>query len=361
MVDTVGFNFFFNFNIDFNHLIFNSDLVFFFFENCFGIFYEDKLILSFLKKSKKYVFLVINKIDLNKIDVNLFYFFKIGIRRPYLISVLNSFNISYLFNSVLCSFCFLKKCFFLKKKSNNFKILFLSNDYFGNKKFINEFFNKEIMNNDFRESFFIDFEFNYIKYRIISNNISLNTNFFKKIKKISILKIINNIIISNAIFFFINPLLNIKKYFFNFLIKYFKILIFFFDFSNLFYLSYKIYFKNFFKKKFFLKDFYIFFININKRKYFFYIFYYFYKVFKIDNFTFYKVNFFIKKFNYLLNTEKISKIFIKKKCKIFFKPLIFIFYLNNLYFLNYFFYNLLKKNILSFLKLKSLFFKLKFK
>ncbi len=363
IIDSVGFNFFLFFKLNINYLIYESDLLLFFVDNSYGIFYEDKILSIFIKKKKKYIFLIINKIDNFNLKINVFSFFKLGFKKPYLISCSNDFNSFYLINSILTNFCFLKKCFHFNKKLKKLKIIIIYN----NKKinyFINFFFNKKKIKNLFKNFFNVDFFLFLKKINFNFININKNFNFYKKIKKIYFLKILKNIIISDMIIFIIDPFFIFKNLFFlKFILKNFKYLMFLINKLNILNVLEKIYFKNFFKKKFNLYFFYVLFFSICYKINFFYLNYYinkinnfFYLNFKFNN----KFNKFIKNFNNFLklnyNNLKINIKWVHQGGK---NPPLIIIHGENL--INLKLSNLLKYfrfNFIKFFKLKSIFLKI---
>ncbi|WP_259289061.1 GTPase [Candidatus Nasuia deltocephalinicola] len=363
IIDSVGFNFFLNFKLNIDYLISDSDLLLFFVDNSYGIFYEDKVLSIFIKKKKKYIFLIINKIDKLNLNINIFNFFKLGFKKPYLISSSNDFNSFYLINSILISFCFLKKCFHFNKKLNKLKIIIIYNNDKLNY-FINFFFNKKKIKNLFKNFLNANFFFCLKKINFSFINIARNYNFYEKIKKIYFLKILKNIIISDIIIFIINPFFFFKNLFFlKFILKNFKYLIFLINKLNLLNILYKIYFKNFFKKKFSLYFFYIFFFSICYKINYFYINYYINKInnFFYLNFKFNKnFNNFINNFNNFLklnyNNLKINIKWVHQGGK---NPPLIIIHGENL--INLRLFNLLKNfrfNFIKFFKLKSIFLKI---
>ncbi|WP_259292907.1 GTPase [Candidatus Nasuia deltocephalinicola] len=363
IIDSVGFNFFLHFKKNINYLIYESDLLLFFLDNSYGIFYEDKILSIFIKKKKKYIFLIINKIDNSNLNINIFNFFKLGFKKPYLISSSNDFNSSYLINSILTKFCFLKKCFHFNKKLNKLKIIIIYNNDRLNY-FINFFFNKKKIKNLFKNFFNVNFFLCLKKINFNFININKSFNFYEKIKKFYFLKILQNIIISDIIIFIIDPFFFLKSLFFlKFILNNFKYLIFLISKLNKFNILEKIYFKNFFKKKFNLFFFYIFFFSICYKINYFYINYY---INKINNFFY--LNFkFNKNFNTLINNFnnflklnynnlKINIKWVHQGGK---NPPLIIIHGENL--INLKLFNLLKNfrfNFIKFFKLKSIFLKI---
>ncbi|WP_259289709.1 GTPase [Candidatus Nasuia deltocephalinicola] len=365
IIDSVGFNFFLNFKLNINYLVFESDLLLFFIDNSYGIFYEDKILSIFIKKKKKYIFLIINKIDNLNLNINIFNFFKLGFKKPYLLSCTNDFNSFYLINSVLVNFCFLKKCFHLKKKINKLKVIIIYNDSRLNN-FINFFFNKKKIKNLFKNFFNVDLFIFFKKINFIFININLykNFNFCEKIKKIYFLKILKNIIISDIIIFIIDPLFLFKDIFFlKFILKNFKYLIFLINRLNFLNVLERIYFKNFFIKKFSLYFFYVLFFSICCKINYFYLSYY---INKISNFFYLDFKFnknfnkFIINFNNFLNLNynnlKVNIKWVHQGGK---NPPLIIIHGENL--INLKLFNLLKYfryNFIRFFKLKSVFLKI---
>ncbi len=363
IIDSVGFNFFLYFKSNINYLVYESDLLLFFIDNSYGIIYEDKILSIFIKKKKKYIFLIINKIDNLNLNINIFNFFKLGLKKPYLISCSNDFNSLYLINSVLMNFCFLKKCSHFNKKINKLKIVIIYNNDKLNY-FINFFFNKKKIKNLFKNFFNINFFLCLKKINFNFININKNFNFYEKIKKFHFLKILQNIIISDIIIFIINPFFFFKNLFFlKFILKNFKYLIFLINKLNILNILEKIYFKNFFKKKFNLFFFYIFFFSICYKINYFYINYYINKInnFFYLNFKFNKnFNNFINNFNNFLklnyNNLKINIKWVHQGGK---NPPLIIIHGENL--INLRLFNLLKNfrfNFIKFFKLKSVFLKI---
>ncbi|WP_259286497.1 GTPase [Candidatus Nasuia deltocephalinicola] len=363
IIDSVGFNFFLHFKTNINYLVYESDLLLFFLDNYYGIFYEDKILSIFIKKKKKYIFLIINKIDNSNLNINIFNFFKLGFKKPYLISSSNDFNSSYLINSILTKFCFLKKCFHFNKKLNKLKIIIIYNNNRLNH-FINFFFNKKKIKNLFKNFFNVNFFLFLKKINFNFININKNFNFYEKIKKFYFLKILQNIIISDIIIFIIDPFFFFKNLFFlKFILNNFKYLIFLINKLNILNILEKIYFKNFFKKKFNLFFFYIFFFSICYKINYFYINYYINKInnFFYLNFKFNKnFNIFINNFNNFLklnyNNLKINIKWVHQGGK---NPPLIIIHGENL--INLKLFNLLKNfrfNFIKFFKLKSIFLKI---
>ncbi|BEH03919.1 hypothetical protein NDNC_0850 [Candidatus Nasuia deltocephalinicola] len=351
--------FFFNIKSSIN----DSDIIIFFFDNLYGILYEDKIISLFLKKIKKYIFLILNKIDFLKFNINVFLYFKFGFGKPYIISSSNNFNLFYIISSLLNIFCFFKNCFYFKKLINKFKI-FILGYFFDIKKFINYFFNKKKIFFKYRDIINFDFFFNKIKISIIIFLLFFNNykKIFtkKKIKKISILKFLKSIIICDLFILIIHPYYIFNILFINFAVKVFKSLIFFLNVSNLF-LNLKIYFKNFFFKKYKIFNFYIISIDFYKN-FFYYFFYYIYKIFNLLYISFnysYLSEFVLNFNNFLLFNNKNFKIklfYLQQKSKN--PPAIKIF--SNLKIINSFIKFFIKKKLIKFLKLKSIFLKILF-
>lgn len=363
IIDSIGFNFFLYFKSNISYLVEESDILLFFLDNYYGIFYEDKILSIFIKKKKKYVFLIINKVDNLNLNINIFNFFKLGFKKPYLLSSSNDFNSFYLINSILVNFCFLKKCFHFNKKLNKIKVIIIYNNYKLNN-FINFFFNKKKIKNSFKSFFNVNFFLFLKKVNFNFININENFNFYKKIKKLYFLKILQNIIISDIIIFIINPFFFFKSLFFlKFILKNFKYLIFLINKLNILNILEKIYFKSFFKKKFNLFFFYVFFFSICYKINYFYINYYINKINNLFylNFKFSKYFYnFIKSFNNFLKLNysnlKINIKWVHQGGK---NPPLIIIHGENL--INLRLFNLLKNfrfNFIKFFKLKSVFLKI---
>ncbi|QND78522.1 GTP-binding protein EngA [Candidatus Nasuia deltocephalinicola] len=311
--DTSGFNFFLNFNFNLNLFIYESDIIFFFIDNNKGIFYEDFYISFILKILKKYIFLIINKIDIFNLNINIFYYYKLGFLKPYIINSSNCFNIFYTINACLSIYCCFKKCFHINFKINFFKIFFINFSKFQIKNFLNLFFNiKKIF---FECKDIIDFNFKFLKFKF---NLLTSFLIIKKFKNYNLNKFcfynfLKWVVLSDSIFFFIDPFNNFEnKFFIDFLLKKnLKFLIFLINYLDLIGLKLKIYFYNFFKFKYNISNFYINFLSIFEKLNFYYLFLY---IKKFLNFFYFKINIKIKKFIFNLNN---FLFFNKKKFKIF--------------------------------------------
>lgn len=357
--DTAGFNFFVNFNLNFNTYIYESDIILFFIDNFLGIFYEDKFISNILKNLKKYIFLVINKIDCLMININIFYFYKLGFCNPYLINSINYFNIFYILRSILNIYCFFKKCNYLLLKKNFFNIFFLSNN-----KYQLSYFNNYIFNKNF---FFVNFsDCLNSRLKFINYNFSIHSYFYNfkrnknNLKNIFFLNFLKKIFLCDILFIIINPFLNFKdKILLNFiLIKNVKYLVFIINSADIIDLKSRIYFLYFFKNKYKLKFFYIYFFSIFKKYNFFYLFYYFLKFLKFIYFRFNlsKFNFNFKNFLKLNNFKKIKYFYLKQIGK---NPISIIINIKKPFFkkINNF-VKILKNYFMFFFKIKSLYINL---
>lgn len=227
-------------------LINNADIILFVIDINFLCFYENLLIYNFLKKNKKYVFLLINKFDNNKLYFDINFFNKIKFKRFYFISSIYNYNINYFINNILYIYCFGKKCF---KKKIFFKNIFVS--LIGGSRSGKSLLIKSLTK---KKNLFDNFYLKYKKIYILINKLCI---FLKRY----LLKII---IISNIILFLLNPLNfinNLELKTLNFINKNYLSIIFIINKSDLLNLSEFIVFKNYIKNKLNIKNFYILFLS----------------------------------------------------------------------------------------------------
>lgn len=87
-----------------------SDAVIFVCDVTTGISYQDEHITSFLKRSGKRAFLVINKVDSEKLKNESFLFYKLGLGKPYPASALHGKHLSELYHDIAKYLSSLKGC-----------------------------------------------------------------------------------------------------------------------------------------------------------------------------------------------------------------------------------------------------------
>lgn len=276
----------YNLNIICNY----SDIILFIINTDFNDFYINLIISNYLKKINKYVFLLINKIDNNKLYFNI-NFYNLGLGKPFLISALHNFNLLKSINIIINIYCFNKNCLKKEYKFKNISLFILGSNNSGKNNFLFSLIkNKNIF-------LFKQFNF-YISYKNIYYKLNIFFNLFKKINKKKNFKNILEILInSNLILYFINPLNNLNNLDFKFyklISNNFLNLIFIINKSDILNLYEKIFFKKFFKKKIKIKNYYILFLS------------------SLLNINLIYFKLFIKKIYYLsiinINTNKLNKI-----------------------------------------------------
>ncbi|ASS47064.1 GTP-binding protein EngA [Candidatus Nasuia deltocephalinicola] len=273
---------------DLNLIIDETDIILFIVDISFLYFYKNLLILNFLRKTNKYIFIIFNKFDNNKLYFNLKKIIKLGFLKPYLISSLHNYNIKYCINNILHIYCYDKKCLKHKKKNKNIIIVFIGFFKSGKSRLINSIFNKNRYSLIIKKfNFYLKYKKNYYIFFDIPYNIN-----FSKIFKIFIL--------SNVIVFLIDPVRNLFKYDFkliNIIFKNYLNIVFIITKSDLLNIKEKIFFKNYINIKLNIKNFYIIFISSLFNYNIFYIKYILNKVY----------------FNSIINinTSKLNKIIFK--------------------------------------------------
>lgn len=290
LIDTLGLKNLKKIEYYLNLVCFNSDIILFVIDYNFNNFYINLIISNYLKKINKYIFLLINKIDNNKLYFNI-NFSNLGLGTPFLFSALHNFNLFKIINIILNIYCFNKNCF---KKYYNFKNISLSilgKNNSGKNNFLFSLIKK-------KNIFLLKKNVFYLSYKKIYYKFNIFFNLFIKIKKNNNLKNILKILInSNFILYFISPLNNLNNLDFKFcklITNNFLNIIFIINKSDILNLYEKIFFKKFFKNKIKIKNYYILFFS------------------SLFNLNLIYIKLFIKKIYYLsiinINTNKLNKL-----------------------------------------------------